>query len=89
MGTIGSLIEDNMSDKSKKIKLKRDEFYDALIASYVADFQAARATLERYLNDPQAVGDHSDFIEDMKKQVAKMSAAQEALDTLKANFERS
>ena len=58
----------------------------ALLARFEADRQEALATIELFLGAPVGVSDHSNVLEDLRTATARLSAAEEALETLNRNF---
>ncbi len=63
-----------------------NSFLDALVAHYDAEAQKYRATLTLYLNEPLAVADHSDILEELKLLTKGLADAEEASATLKRHF---
>ena len=60
--------------------------YNALRLKYEAQREEARSTLLVYFNNPVGIGEHPQFIEEMDKQLEKMSNAEEKLTTLNKHF---
>ena len=54
----------------------------ALSAHYSAILTRAEANLINYFKNPNGIGEHPDIVEEMVKQIDKISAAKGALDTL-------
>ena len=59
------------------------QMLDALRAKYEAQYKEAEVTLKVYANNPVAIGEHPQHIEEMDKLVDTMAAAQDKLDVLK------
>ena len=55
---------------------------DALASHYQAQLQKAEATLLVYLNNPAGIGEHSQLVEELVKQVDGIAHAKLALGTL-------
>jgi hypothetical protein len=55
---------------------------DALASHYQAQLQKAEATLLVYLNNPAGIGEHSQLVEELVKQVDGIAHAKLALNTL-------
>ena len=64
----------------------RESMIKALRKKYEADIEEAKATAEVYLQRPVGIGEHPQFIEEMDKQLEKMSNAEEKLATLNKHF---
>ena len=60
----------------------------ALKSKYDAAYQEAHCTLEIYLNNPVAIGEHPQHFEEMDKLISAMADAQDKIDTLKKEFPR-
>lgn len=58
----------------------------ALIAKLEGEIAVAKANIEVYLTNSVGIGEHPDVVEAVETQVEKMAAAQEKIDTIKANF---
>lgn len=65
--------------------LKRDLF-KALEMKYLAEAQEAYATLEIYFNNPTGIGEHPQIVEEMDKQVTKLTDAEDKITALRAHF---
>ena len=61
---------------------------DALEARYEAQIAEADATINIYLNNSVGIGEHPQHIEEVDKQLQKISDAQEKLDALEIFRER-
>ena len=70
-----------------KRKVKTD-FLDALESHYQAEIEKNLATLSLYLNNPIAVADHTNLMEDMKGLTTSLAEASDALEVLERYFEK-
>ena len=61
---------------------------NALEAKYEAQIAEADATINIYLNNSVGIGEHPQLIEEVDKQLQKISDAQEKLDALEIFRER-
>jgi CO dehydrogenase nickel-insertion accessory protein CooC1 len=66
----------------------RTAILNALEAKYEAQIAEADATINIYLNNSVGIGEHPQHIEEVDKQLQKISDAQEKLDTLEMFRER-
>ena len=64
----------------------RDEFLDALHDKYTAQISEARAKAIVYLDNPVAIGEHPQFIEELDKLINAISSAEENIKTLEKQF---
>ena len=53
---------------------------------YLAEAQEAFATLEIYFNNPAGIGEHPQVVEEMDKQVTKLTDAEDKITALRAHF---
>ena len=60
--------------------------FKALVKKYESDIASAFATLIVYFDNSVGIGEHPQFIEEMDKQLEKMSNAEEKLTTLNKHF---
>ena len=60
---------------------------DAMIKKYEGDIAEANANLQVYLSNPMGIGEHSEIMVEVDKQVEKIANAEEKLDTLNKYFE--
>ena len=56
------------------------QMLDALKAKYDAQYKEAEVTLRVYANNPVAIGEHPQHIEEMDKLIAAMADAQDKLE---------
>jgi CHASE3 domain sensor protein len=62
--------------------------YKALLSHYKAQKDEARAILEVYFNSSVGIGEHSNLLDELKKWTSKLTETEEALDSLKKNFQQ-
>tara|TARA_Y100000296_G_scaffold84049_1_gene116398 strand:- start:1265 stop:1534 length:270 start_codon:yes stop_codon:yes gene_type:complete len=68
------------------MKSHSQTLYKALISSYKAQRDEARAILEVYFNNSVGIGEHSALLGEMKDWATKLSEAEEVIETLERNF---
>jgi|TARA_B100000131_G_scaffold283053_1_gene290736 hypothetical protein len=61
----------------------------ALKTKYQAEAAEAEATIEVYLNNAAGIGEHPQVVEEMAKQLEKLSNADDNLETLERYYEES
>lgn len=66
----------------------RKEMYQALKAKYESEVLRYKVTVDNYFENPTAIGEHPDLIEEMDKYVEKLATAQGNLDVLESVFMR-
>ena len=64
----------------------KNNMIKALKARYDASYQEAHCTLEIYLNNPVAIGEHPQHFEEMGKLVDAMASAKDSLEALNAEY---
>ena len=64
----------------------RELFLDALQDKYKAQISDAKAKATVYLNNPVAIGEHPQFIEELDKLVNVISSAEENIKTIEEYF---
>lgn len=62
--------------------------YQALETRYQSEILTAQATILIYFNNPVAIGEHPQHLEEMDKLLEQMSTAQDKLDML-SKFEHN
>ena len=62
------------------------EMLDALRSKYDAEYREAAVTLRVYLNNPVAIGEHPQHIEEMDTLIDKMATAKDKLEALEAVY---
>tara|TARA_Y100001970_G_scaffold29299_1_gene36161 strand:- start:1286 stop:1507 length:222 start_codon:yes stop_codon:yes gene_type:complete len=60
----------------------KDKFVDALKAKYEAEIKVAKATIEVYFDKPVGVGEHSQFVEEIDKQLEIVTCARDKIKTI-------
>ena len=60
----------------------RSDLYVAIKNRYLSEMSEAKAVLEIYFNNPIGIGGHSQILQDMNKQLEKMSSANGKLQQL-------
>lgn len=58
----------------------------ALIKKLEGEIAIAEANIQVYLNHSVGIGEHSDIVEAIEMQVAKIAHAAEKIDTIKKHF---
>ena len=66
--------------------IKESNLYRAAIAHYESQRLEAISSLEIFFENPVAVAEHSNFLDEIKKWTAVLAEAEECLVTLKKNF---
>ena len=61
----------------------RKSMIDALQARYEADIAEADTTINIYLNNPVAIGEHPQHLEEIDKLLSKIADAKDKLESLK------
>ncbi len=56
---------------------------DALVKKYEGDIAEANANMQVYISNSVGIGEHSEVMVEIDKQLEKISAAKEKLETLK------
>jgi|TARA_B100001093_G_scaffold484628_1_gene518225 hypothetical protein len=56
---------------------------DALVKKYEGDIAEANANMQVYISNSVGIGEHSEVMVEIDKQLEKISAAEEKLETLK------
>ena len=62
------------------------EMLDALRSKYDAEYREAAVTLRVYLNNPVAIGEHPQHVEEMDTLVDKMATAKDKLEALETVY---
>ena len=70
--------------KKKKEKEMKRAIIEALEARYNADIAEADATIKIYLENSVGIGEHPQHIDEVDKQLSKITEAQEKLKELQA-----
>ena len=64
----------------------REMFLDALQDKYTAQISDAKAKATVYLDNPVAIGEHPQFIEELDKLINVISTAEENIKTIHKQF---
>jgi len=73
----------NKRQPPEKVKYKTDtQLYKALESKYLAERDTGLATLNVYFNNSVGIGEHPQMVEEMAKQLEKISNADDNLKTL-------
>ena len=64
----------------------RSDLYAAIKNRYLSEMTEAKAILEIYFNNPIGIGEHSQILQEMNKQLEKMSSANGKLQQLHLSF---
>lgn len=62
--------------------------YQALKAKYESEVLRYKVTVDNYFENPTAIGEHPDLIEEMDKYIEKLATSQGNLDILESVFMR-
>ena len=60
--------------------------YTALKNKLEGDIAVHKTNIQIYMNSTVGIGEHIDIVETVEKELDKLSAAEDKLETLKANF---
>lgn len=60
----------------------KNKLHKALVSKYKSERDEALATLEVYYENPAGIGEHPQIVEEMAKQVEKLTNAEDCLNTL-------
>ena len=66
-----------------------NQLLDAIIHKLEGEIAMAKANIRIYLDNPAGIGEHSDIAETVEKEVEKIAAAQEKIDTIESHFSTS
>ncbi len=66
--------------------MPENQFLEALELRYKAKVEEARATIKLYLRNPQAVADHSSFVDELDKWVTVLAESESRLKALRAQL---
>ena len=64
----------------------RKNLLKAMCSGYQGDIDRAQANIEVYLTNPVGIGEHSDIVEAIDTELAKLAEAHEKLETLNHYF---
>ena len=60
--------------------MKNAHLINALIKKLEGEIAVAEANVRVYLNNPAGIGEHSDIVESIEKEVGKMAEAQDKIE---------
>mgnify|MGYP000577562111 CR=1 FL=1 len=63
-----------------------EKMYEALCLKYRSEMAEAEATILIYFNNPVAIGEHPQHLEEMDKFVDKLASANDKLENLKTFY---
>ena len=63
-----------------------NQLLDAIIHKLEGEIAMAKANIQIYLDNPAGIGEHSDLAETVEKEVEKIAAAKEKIDTIESTF---
>ena len=66
--------------------VKQKKLYEAAISRFRAQRDEAMATLEVYLNNSVAVGEHPTLVDDISELTKKLAEAEECMEVLTKHF---
>lgn len=64
----------------------KELMYDSLVKKYESEVSEAKATLMVYFENPVAIGEHPQHLEEMDAFVEKLATANDKLENLKAFY---
>ena len=62
--------------------MKNEHLINALIKKLEGEIAVAEANVSVYLNNPAGIGEHSDIVESIEKEVGKMAEAKDKIRSL-------
>jgi len=62
------------------------ELLEAIIHKLEGEIAMAKANIHIYLDNPAGIGEHSDIAETVEKEIEKIAAAKEKIDTIERTF---
>ncbi len=60
--------------------MKNAHLINALIKKLEGEIAVAEANVSVYLNNPAGIGEHSDIVESIEKEIGKMAEAQDKIE---------
>lgn len=67
----------------------KELMYDSLVKKYESEVAEAQATLMVYFENPVAIGEHPQHLEEMNAFVEKLANANDKLENLKAFYKEN
>ena len=59
---------------------------NALILKYEGEIAIAKANIDVYLNHPAGIGEHSDIVQEVDKQIGVIAESEDKLRTIEAHY---
>ena len=66
----------------------RDQMIKALLAHAQGDIEKHKANVEIYLSNPAGIGEHSDIMESIEKEIDIIAKYQDQIDVIQKHFKR-
>ena len=66
----------------------KKHLYKALQSHFTAEMDSAKATLEVYFNSAAGIGEHPQVVEEMVKQVEKLTNAEDCLHSVQTHLKK-
>ena len=66
----------------------RDQMIKALLAHAQGDIEKHKANVEIYLSNPAGIGEHSDIMESIEKEIDIIAKYQDKIDVIHKHFKR-
>ena len=63
--------------------MKNEHLIKALMKKLEGEVAVAEANVSVYLNNPAGIGEHSDIVESIEKEIGKMAEAQDKIEACK------
>ena len=64
----------------------KNDLLTAIVLKLEGEIAMAKANIRIYLNHPAGIGEHSDITETVEKEIEKIAAADEKIDTIEKHF---
>jgi hypothetical protein len=64
----------------------KNDLLTAIVLKLEGEIAMAKANIRIYLNSPSGIGEHSDIAETVEKEIEKIAAADEKIDTIERHF---
>jgi len=64
----------------------KNDLLTAIVLKLEGEIAMAKANIRIYLNNPAGIGEHSDIAETVEKEIEKIAAADEKIDTIEKHF---
>tara|TARA_R100000951_G_C2559996_1_gene155296 strand:- start:93 stop:299 length:207 start_codon:yes stop_codon:yes gene_type:complete len=64
----------------------KNDLLTAIVLKLEGEIAMAKANIRIYLNHPAGIGEHSDIAETVEKEIEKIAAADEKIDTIEKHF---